>query len=115
MSVRNPSKTGMNERTCFLSSFRRAISAAFSSFDIPAMPCAVEAGAASAFPLSDGVMERAIDAGRGLASGDTARGAIERRGCGATGDVGAGADHGSNTVGEHAVGMTAFNAMYRTW
>ena len=47
-------------------------------------------------------MERAAEAGRGLASGDVIRGAAETRGCGATGGLGAGAagagaDHGSGS------------------
>lgn len=53
-------------RTCFLSSFRRAISAAFSSLVIPAVLGG--AGEAPLFcvvglalPLSDGVGERAYD------------------------------------------------------
>ena len=86
-----------NTPTCFLSSFRLAISAAFSSFDIPAVLCAAGLDETSAFPLSDGVMERAMDAGRGLVRGEVTRGDVERRGCGATGGLGAGAAHGSDT------------------
>ena len=93
MHVRTAQKR--EERTCCLSSFRLAISAAFSSFDIPAVLCAAGAEVESAFPLSDGVMERAMDAGRGLAIGDARRGVVESLGCGATGSLGAGADHGS--------------------
>ena len=62
----------------------------------------VDEDTASALPLSDGVMERATEAGRGLASGEAIRGAAETRGWGATGGLGAGAagagaDHGSES------------------
>ena len=80
--------------TCLLSSFLRAISAAFSSFDIPAILGPAEAGAgglASALPLSDGVGDRAIDDGLGLASEDeegTREPEVVRDGCGASVDCG---------------------------
>lgn len=57
-------------RTNLLSSFRRAISAALSSLDIPAVLCAGAAGAVSPLPPSEGVGERAMDDGLGLAKGD---------------------------------------------
>lgn len=57
-------------RTSLLSSFRRAISAALSSLDIPAVLCTGAAGAVSPLPPSDGVGERAMEDGLGLARGD---------------------------------------------
>ena len=64
------------------------------------MLCVVDTGCAASALLSEGVVDREPDAGRGVASGDGTDGrcvVVGRVGCGATGGFGAdaGASHES--------------------
>ena len=67
-------------RACFLSSFLRAISAAFSSFVMPIVLFVAEGtGEVSACPISDGVVDRTPEEGLGVASGEDTRGMVACR------------------------------------
>ena len=88
-----------NTHTCLRSSFRLAISAAFSSLVMPAVLFVADTvGAGSALPLSEGVAERTPEPGLDApTSGEAARGAVVGRvGCGAIGSFGEGAGAGAD-------------------
>ena len=90
----------IDTHTCLRSSFRLAISAAFSSLVIPAVLFVADTvGAVSALPPSEGVTERTLEPALDVPSGEATRGIVVCRvGCGATGGFGAGAEAGADVA-----------------
>ena len=99
----------IDTHTCLRSSFRLAISAAFSSLVIPAVLFVADTvGVVSALPPSEGVTERTLEPALDVPSGEATRGiAVCRVGCGATGGFGAGAGTGADVAQGSVEGVSS--------